>query len=121
MRLHFVKILLISILGGCGPPPPEDIYIEISLLFVNRAEEEVLIKSKGGEIGFIGVFLLPNEEYLWEWDNIIKVSKDTVYFQTTFEFFKKGNLGDFREYMGDYIFKVNVYHECKYIDTCYIE
>jgi len=95
---------------------------KISLLFVNNLNEEVLVKSKDGEIGFFGVFIQPQQEYRWEWADSIDLHNhnDTTFFQTTFDFFKEGQAHDFTEYISSYTFSVDVFDSLNYADTCYI-
>lgn len=122
MRKILISLILLLLFLGCGHNYVQR-NIDISLLFINTLDEEILVRNKNGDVGFIGFFLLPDSQYLWEWDEVTETieEKDTVQFQTTFEFFKEGNKHNFNEKIGSYLFEAKVYDKCQCIDTCYIE
>ena len=117
--------LLVCIILGCSHNPDWSVLYKtgkISLLFVNKLNEEVLVKSKKGDIAFLGVFLLPEQQYLWEIQDSMEMYHDKFEWQTTFDFFTEGESHKFDKYVGEDTFKLELTKErCDYADTCYIK
>lgn len=122
MIKKWIVLGLLMFILGCDRPSVLYRTGSISLLFINKLSEEVLVKSKNGEVAFIGVFLLPDQQYLWQLKDSIEMYKDTFNIQTTFSFFTAGDSRKFDKYIGEYTFNAQINKaECEHADTCYIK
>ncbi|MFA5031731.1 MAG: hypothetical protein WC614_01810 [bacterium] len=128
IRKYIILFLLLVVASGCDTPSVSYKTGKISLLFINELNEEVLIKNKNGDVGFIGVFVLSKQQYLWQWQDSIEIRGGpvepgyTFNFQTIFSFFTAGDSNNFDKYVGEDTFNVGINKEgYEYADTCYIK
>ncbi len=118
--LVFAVILLPLTFHSCNLPE-ENIYVELSFVIVNERNEEILTTCAECEISIIGFFLLPGEEYLYEYIGGMERTMGEDRLRLPFEFYGPGADSSFSEYIGRHVFDVNVYHGCVYVDTFRIQ
>jgi len=119
----YLPILLLTVITLClsCAASREEIFVDLSCLVVNNYPEEILTISTENEIAIIGFFLLPGEEYLFEYVGLIDKQMGDDDFRLPFQFYAPGPESTFTEYIGTYIFETKVSEGHVYADTFYVE
>jgi hypothetical protein len=118
--LVFAVTLLPLVFLSCNLPE-EVIRVELSFLIINQRNEEVLTVCTECEVAIIGFFLLPGEEYLYEYIGGMERTIGEDRLRLPFEFYGPGADSSFSEYIARHVFDVDIYDGCVYVDTFRIQ
>jgi hypothetical protein len=112
-----VALTTVTLLCPSCATPPVEIYVDLSFLVINGHGEEILAVCEPTELGLIGFFMQPDEEYLYEYVGLLDKDAGDEKLRLPFEFYAPGSNRAFDEFLCAHIFEIKVYDGCIHADT----